>query len=79
MTQATKMNTPENDGRNLLSAFCENGFEWDLSAVSLVLGREQPELQQMLDGELEVDDDLEMKIRGIANERGIELNENAAE
>ncbi|MDM7923046.1 MAG: hypothetical protein QUS14_12170 [Pyrinomonadaceae bacterium] len=69
------MNTQGQGGKDLLKAFWEKGFERDLSAASLVLGREQPELQQMLDGELEVDDDLEMKMRGIANERGIELNE----
>ena len=57
----------------LLRRFCDAGFNGNLAEAALVLGRETDELQQMLDGEMPVDEDLVMKIQGIAEERGIEI------
>ncbi len=57
----------------LLRRFCDAGFNGSLAEAALVLGRETDELQQMLDGEMPVDEDLVMKIQGIAEERGIEI------
>jgi hypothetical protein len=65
--------TDQSDARDMLRAFCENGFDGDDERAGLALGRPASEIRDMVDGGLEVDDDLAMKVRGIAEERGIEL------
>ncbi len=67
--QAEQMNEVE-----LLRSFIEEGATGDLERAGLILGRDTQELKQILNGEMEVDEDLTMKIRGIAQERGLELN-----
>lgn len=62
--------TGQEPARELLRAFCDNGFDGDLERAGLALGRPAPELQEMLDSGLEIDDDLVMKLRGISQERG---------
>ena len=59
------------NGAELLRSFISKGADGDLERAGLILGRERQELQQMLNGEIEVDEDLEMKIRGISQERGL--------
>ncbi len=56
-----------------LRSFCENGFEGDIAASALVLGRPEEEINRMLDGIEPIDEDLVMKLRGIAEERGIDI------
>jgi hypothetical protein len=56
-------------GLDLLKDFVAVGFRSDVGAAALVLGYEAEQLRAMLNGEQEVDDDLEMKMRGIAQER----------
>ena len=63
----------EEDATKLLQEFCDNGFHGSLEETGLVLGRPEEELQRMLDGVEPVDDDLIMKIRGIAQQRGIDI------
>ena len=65
--------TDREGARDILRAFCDNGFDGDAAKAGLVLGRPASELREMLDGDTEVDDDLVMKARGIAKERGIEV------
>ena len=77
------METPENivddqgttqtAAKKILENFCANGFEDDLGEAALVLGRTREELTAILEGDEEIDDDLIMKIRGIAQEREIEI------
>ena len=57
------------EGVDLLKDFIAVGFRSDISAASLALGYEEELLRSMLNGEQPVDDDLEMKMRGIAQER----------
>lgn len=59
----------------LLRDFCDEAGKGDLERAGLILGREAKELQQMLAGELPVDEDLVMKIRGIAQERGMAISQ----
>jgi hypothetical protein len=66
--------TDQETARQMLRNFCDRGFDHDIEAVALVLGRPASELQQILDNEFFVDDDLAMKMKGIAQERGIEIN-----
>jgi len=63
----------QNDARQLLEAFCKNGFDGDEQRAAVALGVPNSDIREMLDGQTEVDDDLADKIRGIARERGITL------
>jgi hypothetical protein len=61
------------DATEMLSLFCENGFHGSVEEAALVLGRPEEELRRMLDGIEEIDEDLIMKVRGISQERGIDI------
>jgi hypothetical protein len=73
MAETRMAETDEQSSPEILRTFIDNGFESDTGQAALVLGRTPEELESMLNGEMVVDDDLEMKIRGIADERGIQL------
>jgi hypothetical protein len=66
-------NTQATDARKMLQSFCDNGFDGSLSACAVVLGRTREELADMLKEGAVIDDDLLMKMRGVADERGIEI------
>jgi hypothetical protein len=70
--------TSEAGGREILKRLRDEGFEADDEKLALALGRPVEEVQGWTagdsgDGEEPVDDDIIMKARGIARERGIEL------
>jgi hypothetical protein len=65
--------TSPEESREMLQAFCENGFDGSIEATALALGRDDDEIGEFLTGENEVDDDLLMKIRGIAQQRHIDI------
>jgi plasmid maintenance system antidote protein VapI len=65
--------TSPEESREMLEAFCENGFDGSIEAAALALGRDDNEIEELLTGESEVDDDLLMKIRGIAQQRHIDI------
>lgn len=67
--------TGQAEAKLLLQNMYAKGFESDMDKLSLALGRSVDELRQMLDGNEAVDDDLVMKIRGIALHRGIDIEE----
>ena len=60
-------------GRALLGRLRDNGFEGDDARLAQALGRPVEEVQAWLTGDAPVDDDLIMKARGIAKERGITI------
>lgn len=64
-------NTTQEEAQKLLSNLCEEGFSGDVEKLALVLGRDQDEIQKIIDGDETIDEDLLMKIRGIAQERDI--------
>lgn len=66
--------TTQDEARELLAVFCRDGFDDDLDEAALALGRPLQELEDFLNGDEEIDDDLVMKVRGIALTRGIEIN-----
>jgi hypothetical protein len=66
--------TDQQGAREMLRHFCERGFDRDIGAAALALGRPEDELKQILDAQFFVDDDLAMKIKGIAQERNIDIN-----
>jgi hypothetical protein len=65
--------TDQAEAREMLDSFCKNGFGGDEQKAAVVLGRPVSELREMLDGQSGVDEDLEMKMRGIAKERGFRI------
>lgn len=69
------MNTTDEQAHELLNNLCENGFAGDAEELALALGRDEEEIDELLSGEGTIDEDLLMKIRGIAQERGIEIEE----
>lgn len=73
MAETKLAESDEMSGRGLLRSYCDKGFNSDLGAAALTLGRTPEEIDSMLAGDMVVDEDLEMKIRGIADERGIDL------
>ena len=56
-------------GREMLKNFIDRGFSGSLDQAGTALGWPLDTLQQHLNGELAIDDDLAMKMRGIAKER----------
>ena len=60
-------------GRELLRRLRDAGFNADDAQLARVLGRPVEEVQAWLDGSTPIDDDLVMKARGIATERGITI------
>jgi hypothetical protein len=62
-----------------LRSFCDSGFGGSTSEAALVLGREATEIEEMLKGNAPIDEDLEMKMNGIAEERDIPLGRNSEE
>ena len=71
-TQEQQIGNP--DSREALRRFCEAGFNGHLENAALALGRPADMLQQMLNGEAEIDEDLDMKMRGIAKERDLPID-----
>ena len=68
-----KEETTGSEGVDLLKDFIAVGFRSDINAAALVLGHDAELLNAMLNGETPVDDDLEMKMRGIAQERNFRI------
>ena len=65
--------TSEAEGRALLKRLRDVGFEGSNEKLALALGRPVDEVEEWTGGAEPVDDDVVMKARGIAKERGIEI------
>jgi hypothetical protein len=65
--------TSEREGRALLKRLRDAGFEGSDEKFAVALGRPVEEVQGWMGGAEPVDDDVVMKARGIAKERGIEI------
>ncbi len=65
--------TTEAEGRALLKQLRDNGFEGSDEKLALALGRPVEEVEGWTGGAEPVDDDVVMKARGIAKQRGIEV------
>jgi hypothetical protein len=65
--------TSEAEGRALLKRLRDAGFEGSDDKLAIALGRPVDEVQGWMGGAEPVDDDVVMKARGIAKERGIEI------
>ena len=65
--------TSEGQGRELLRRLRDNGFDADDAKLAQALGRPVEEVQGWLTGGAPLDDDLVMKARALAQERGITI------
>ncbi|MDT7602569.1 MAG: hypothetical protein QOF61_566 [Acidobacteriota bacterium] len=65
--------TTEEQGRAILRRLRDEGFDADDQKLAVALGRPLEEVQAWTTGDAPVDDDLIMKARGIAQERGISV------
>ena len=65
--------TNQSEGRALLKRLRDNGFDSSDEKLAVALGRPVEEVEAWTGGAEAVDDDVVMKARGIAKERGIEI------
>jgi len=65
--------TGQSEGRAILKRLRDNGFDSSDEKLALALGRPVEEITAWTSGAEIVDDDVIMKARGIAQERGIDL------
>ncbi len=65
--------TSEQEGRMLLRRLRSEGFEDSDEKLAIALGRPVEEVQGWMMGDETVDDDVVMKARGIAKERGLSI------
>jgi hypothetical protein len=65
--------TSQSEGRAILRHLRDNGFEGSDEKLAVALGRPVEEVEAWTGGGETVDDDVIMKARGIAQERGISI------
>ena len=65
--------TSEAEGRTLLKKLRDAGFDGSDEKFAVAIGRSIQEVAELLSGAQPVDDDLVMKARGIAKQRGLEI------
>lgn len=71
--QVDDKGTDQEEARRMLTALRDRGFEADNEKLATALGRSIEQVQGWLDGTETIDDDVVMKARGIALNRGIEV------
>ena len=65
--------TDQSEGRALLKRLRDAGFQGSDEQLAVALGRPLEEVEGWMGGAEAVDDDVVMKARGIAKQRGIEI------
>ena len=65
--------TNQTEGRAFLKKLRDQGFDSSDQQLAVALGRPVEEVEAWTGGAAPVDDDVIMKARGIANQRGIEI------
>jgi len=71
--QVDDQGTTQAEGRDLLKQLRDAGFEGSDEKLALALGRPVGDIEGWVKGSEPVDDDVVMKARGIAEQRGIEI------
>ena len=67
--------TNQTEGRAIIKRLRDKAFEGSNEQLALALGRPVEEVEGWTGGAAPVDDDVLMKARGIAQERGVEVEE----
>lgn len=70
--------TGQEAARQEIRQFCDRHFGGDVSGAAVALGRTDEEINEMVSGQGEIDDDLMMKLRGIDQERSGDKNEKSS-
>ncbi len=65
--------TTQKQAIKLLENLCREGFDDDVNKLALALGRPAEEIEDFINGDETIDDDLVMKVRGIAVQRNITI------
>ena len=71
--QVDDKGTDQDQARGIITNLCDEAFESDANKLAVALGRSTEQVQAVLSGSEPVDDDLVMKARGIAINRGVEV------
>lgn len=65
--------TDQEEAQQMLTTLRDQGFEGSNAKFAVALGRSEEQVQAMISGEETIDDDVVMKARGIALNRGVEI------
>lgn len=65
--------TDQEEAKIILTKLRDQGFDADNAKLAVVLGRSVEQVEAMISGAETIDDDVVMKARGIAINRGIEV------
>jgi len=71
--QVDDKGTDQEQARQILTALRDRGFDGDNERLAVALGRSFEQIENLLSGSETIDDDVVMKARGIALNRGIEV------
>jgi hypothetical protein len=71
--QVDDKGTDQEEAKRMLTALRDRGFDGDNAKFAVALGRSVEQIAAMLEGRETIDDDVVMKARGIALNRGIEV------
>ena len=71
--QVDDKGTDQEQAQRMLTTLCDQGFDGDNENLAVALGRSVEQVQAMISGAETIDDDVVMKARGIALNRGIDL------
>lgn len=69
--QVDDKGTDQQEAKRMLTALRDRGFEGDNEKLAVALGRSIEQVQGWIDGTETIDDDVVMKARGIALNRGV--------
>jgi hypothetical protein len=71
--QVDDKGTDQEEAQNILTTLRDQGFDGDNGKLAIALGRSAEQVHAMISGAETIDDDVVMKARGIAHNRGIEV------
>ena len=71
--QVDDKGTDQQEARRMLTALRDRGFDGDNGDLAVALGRSIEQVDAWMDENETIDDDVVMKARGIALNRGIEV------
>jgi hypothetical protein len=71
--QVDDKGTDQEQAQQIMTTLRDQGFDGDNGKLAVALGKSAEQIQQMITGAETIDDDAVMKARGIALNRGIDL------
>ena len=71
--QVDDKGTDQEEAKRMLTALRDRGFDADNEKFAIALGRSIEQVAAFIEGRETIDDDVVMKARGIALNRGIEV------